>query len=250
MKKIILAILDGMGLREETYGNAVKNAKTKALDKLIKEFPHSKLDASGEAVGLPKGQMGNSEVGHITIGTGRIIDQPLQKINKALEDGSFYTNKNIVEAKDRDEENLISNEVLQASAIEEKILPTAEFAMKKVYNECGHFKFEYAELPQELVNLTEEELEAYYKDWEIEEFSPSKIILTKEINSLCDEHFIIKLGEKYVQVFHLEPDGNLVVYETTDISREYLPEEDIKKLEEGIYVFGEGKLNSVLEDFE
>ena len=160
------------------------------------------------------------------------------------------SNKNIVEAKDRDEENLISNEVLQASAIEEKILPTAEFAMKKVYNECGHFKFEYAELPQELVNLTEEELGAYYKGWEIEEFSPSKIILTKEINSLCDEHFIIKLGEKYVQVFHLELDGNLVVYETTDISREYLPEEDIKKLEEGIYVFGEGKLNSVLEDFE
>lgn len=159
------------------------------------------------------------------------------------------SNKNIVEAKDR-EENSISNEVLQASAIEEKVLPTAEFAMKKVYNECGHFKFEYAELPQELVNLTEEEVEDYYKDWEIEEFSPSKIILTKEINSLCDEHFIIKLGEKYVQVFHLEPDGNLVVYETTDISREYLPEEDIKKLEEGIYVFGEGKLNSILEDFE
>lgn len=159
------------------------------------------------------------------------------------------SNKNIVEAKDR-EENSISNEVLEASAIEEKVLPTAEFAMKKVYNECGHFKFEYAELPQELINLTEEELEAYYKDWEIEEFSPSKIILTKEINSLCDEHFIIKLGEKYVQVFHLEPDGNLVVYETTDISREYLPEEDIKKLEEGIYVFGEGKLNSILEDFE
>ena len=159
------------------------------------------------------------------------------------------SNKNMLEAKDR-EENSISNEVLEASAIEEKVLPTAEFAMKKVYNECGHFKFEYAELPQELINLTEEELEAYYKDWEIEEFSPSKIILTKEINSLCDEHFIIKLGEKYVQVFHLEPDGNLVVYETTDISREYLPEEDIKKLEEGIYVFGKGKLNSVLEDFE
>ena len=182
-------------------------------------------------------------------------------VNQKLSDGNLKvvgdelhflneSNKNIVEAKDRDEENLISNEVLQASAIEEKILPTAEFAMKKVYNECGHFKFEYAELPQELVNLTEEELEAYYKDWEIEEFSPSKIILTKEINSLCDEHFIIKLGEKYVQVFHLELDGNLVVYETTDISREYLPEEDIKKLEEGIYVFGEGKLNSVLEDFE
>lgn len=132
----------------------------------------------------------------------------------------------------------------------EKLSANAILILKKYYIQCEHTINEYVELPQELVNLTEEELEAYYKDWEIEEFSPSKIILTKEINSLCDEHFIIKLGEKYVQVFHLEPDGNLVVYETTDISREYLPEEDIKKLEEGIYVFGEGKLNSVLEDFE
>ena len=98
MKKVILAILDGVGLREEKIGNALANADTKALDKLIKEFPHSKLSASGEAVGLPQGQMGNSEVGHITIGSGRIVDQPLQKINKALEDGSFYTNEEILEA--------------------------------------------------------------------------------------------------------------------------------------------------------
>ena len=82
MKKVIFTILDGVGIREEEIGNAVKNANTKALDKLIKEFPNSKLKASGEAVGLPKGQMGNSEVGHITIGAGRIINQPLQKINK------------------------------------------------------------------------------------------------------------------------------------------------------------------------
>ena len=95
MKKVIFTILDGVGIREEETGNAVKNANTKALDKLIKEFPNSKLKASGESVGLPKGQMGNSEVGHITIGAGRIINQPLQKINKALEDGSFYKNEEI-----------------------------------------------------------------------------------------------------------------------------------------------------------
>lgn len=95
MKKVIFTILDGVGIRKEETGNAVKNANTKALDKLIKEFPNSKLKASGEAVGLPKGQMGNSEVGHITIGAGRIINQPLQKINKALEDGSFYKNEEI-----------------------------------------------------------------------------------------------------------------------------------------------------------
>lgn len=98
MKKVIFAILDGFGIREEEKGNAVKNAPTKAIDKLIKEFPNSKLKASGEEVGLPKGQMGNSEVGHITIGSGRIINQPLQKINKALEDLSFYNNKEILKA--------------------------------------------------------------------------------------------------------------------------------------------------------
>ena len=96
MKKVILTILDGFGISENSQKNAIENANTRALNKLIKEFPHSKLKASGEAVGLPQGQMGNSEVGHITIGSGRIINQPLQKINKALEDRSFYKNEEIL----------------------------------------------------------------------------------------------------------------------------------------------------------
>lgn len=98
MKKVIFTILDGFGIRESEVGNAVKNASTKAIDKLLKEFPNSHLKASGEEVGLPKGQMGNSEVGHITIGSGRIVNQPLQKINKALEDKSFYSNEEIIKA--------------------------------------------------------------------------------------------------------------------------------------------------------
>ena len=98
MKKVIFAILDGFGIREEVVGNAVKNASTKSIDKLLKEFPNSALKASGEEVGLPKGQMGNSEVGHITIGSGRIVNQPLQKINKSLEDKSFYNNEEIIKA--------------------------------------------------------------------------------------------------------------------------------------------------------
>lgn len=98
MKKVIFAILDGVGIRENPIGNAFINAKTPAIDKLMKEFPNSKLEASGEAVGLPKGQMGNSEVGHITIGGGRIVNQPLQRINKSLEDKSFYQNEEIIKA--------------------------------------------------------------------------------------------------------------------------------------------------------
>ena len=67
--------------------------------------------------------------------------------------------------------------------------------MKKYYDECGHFKFQYAELPVELINLTKEEVEDLYDDWEVEEFSSNSVVLCKEINSICDEDFFIKLGE-------------------------------------------------------
>ena len=81
-KPIILTILDGYGLREETHGNAVKLADNKIFNYLWKKYPHTELIASGQEVGLPKGQMGNSEVGHMNIGAGRIVYQPLELINK------------------------------------------------------------------------------------------------------------------------------------------------------------------------
>ena len=93
MKKVLLCILDGVGLNKETYGNAFYQANTPCLDKLLKEYPNSKLDASGELVGLPAGQMGNSEVGHMNIGAGRIVYQPLGLINSKIKDESIYTNK-------------------------------------------------------------------------------------------------------------------------------------------------------------
>jgi len=93
MKKILLCILDGVGLSEETHGNAFYQANTPCLDKLFSNYPNSKLDASGELVGLPIGQMGNSEVGHMNIGAGRIVYQPLGLINKQIQDKTFYENK-------------------------------------------------------------------------------------------------------------------------------------------------------------
>ena len=93
MKKVLLCIMDGVGIREATLGNAYKNANTKILDKLMKNYPHTYLEASGEYVGLPKGQMGNSEVGHTTIGSGRIIYQSLEKINQSIKDKTFFHNE-------------------------------------------------------------------------------------------------------------------------------------------------------------
>ncbi len=85
-------MLDGWGCAPPGPGNAVELAETPVFDRLWAEYPHTTLKASGEAVGLPPGQMGNSEVGHLTIGSGRVLDQDLQRINRAIEDGSFFEN--------------------------------------------------------------------------------------------------------------------------------------------------------------
>ena len=95
-QKILLTILDGYGLRKEEHGNAVNQANNKTFNELWRKFPHTTLIASGEEVGLPNGQMGNSEVGHMNIGAGRIIYQPLERINKSIKDKTFFQNKEIL----------------------------------------------------------------------------------------------------------------------------------------------------------
>lgn len=93
MKKVLLCILDGVGLSDEEHGNAFYHANKPTINKLIKEYPNTTLEASGEFVGLPTGQMGNSEVGHMNIGAGRIVYQPLGLINAKIKENSFKENK-------------------------------------------------------------------------------------------------------------------------------------------------------------
>ena len=93
--KALLVILDGFGLGDHQKDDAIFNTPTPYIDSLMAEYPHSKLDASGESVGLPDGQMGNSEVGHLNIGAGRVVYQDLVKINRAIADGSFAENPEI-----------------------------------------------------------------------------------------------------------------------------------------------------------
>ncbi|WP_097014751.1 2,3-bisphosphoglycerate-independent phosphoglycerate mutase [Anaerocolumna aminovalerica] len=97
-KPTVLMILDGYGLNEKTEGNAIKLAKTPVMDKLMKEYPFVRGNASGMAVGLPEGQMGNSEVGHLNMGAGRIVYQELTRITKEIQDGDFFKNDALLEA--------------------------------------------------------------------------------------------------------------------------------------------------------
>lgn len=91
-KPLILMILDGWGINPEPANNAVAQARTPNLDRLLAEYPHTRIRTSGMAVGLPDGQMGNSEVGHLNLGAGRIVYQDLTRITKSIQDGDFFTN--------------------------------------------------------------------------------------------------------------------------------------------------------------
>ena len=94
----VLCILDGFGLREKERGNAVSLARTPNLDRLLRNYPNSTLKTFGKDVGLPTGQMGNSEVGHINIGAGRVIFQDLLRINNAIADESFFSNPELLKS--------------------------------------------------------------------------------------------------------------------------------------------------------
>jgi 2,3-bisphosphoglycerate-independent phosphoglycerate mutase len=104
-KPAAIIILDGFGLRGETSGNAVAQAKKPNFDRYWNTYPHTTLTACGEAVGLPEGQMGNSEVGHLNIGAGRIVYQDLTRISKSIRDGEFYDNETLIGAVRHAKEN-------------------------------------------------------------------------------------------------------------------------------------------------
>src|SRR5712675_2832689 len=96
-KPIVLTVLDGWGYRAETEGNAIALARKPVYDELLRTFPNTLIGTSGPAVGLPAGQMGNSEVGHMNIGAGRVVYQDLVRINKAVEEKELDHNPTLLD---------------------------------------------------------------------------------------------------------------------------------------------------------
>lgn len=133
---------------------------------------------------------------------------------------------------------------------EEKISPNATLILKKHYKECDHTIKEYAEIPEEFVNLTKSEIEKEYPEWEVEKFTPLDIILIKEEEGFCNEHFILKEEQGVITVYKIDKQGEESLYDTTGISVEYLTESDKLELKNGIKVYGKEELNSMLENYE
>lgn len=133
---------------------------------------------------------------------------------------------------------------------EEKISPNATLILKKHYKECDHTIKEYAEIPEEFVNLTKSEIEKEYPEWKVEKFTPLDIILIKEEEGFCNEHFILKEKQGVITVYKIDKQGEESLYDTTGISVEYLTESDKLELKNGIKVYGKEELNSMLENYE
>src|SRR3990170_2449597 len=100
-KPLLLIILDGWGHNPSSYGNAIALARKPAWDELNRSFPHTLIHTSGPAVGLPEGQMGNSEVGHLNIGSGRIVHMDITRIDRAIESGALFREKLLLDAMER-----------------------------------------------------------------------------------------------------------------------------------------------------
>ncbi len=187
----------------------------------------------------------------IGIVVGRLIYNNNEKL--ANKNNIIQNEINIVSEKVTDdciEEYQEVQEEVATNSQEEKISPNCLLILKKYYAECNHTINEYVDVPQDLVNGTEEDLKKEYPYWQIEKYSSNEIILYKEFNSNCGQHFVLKEDDGKITVYKINENNEEEIYEKTEISVEYLSETDKGKISEGIKVNGIEELNQLLEDFE
>jgi len=144
----------------------------------------------------------------------------------------------------------VSEEVQEVVATPKKISPYATLTIEKFFKGCGHTTIDSIEIPKELVNMTEEELQAKYEKWDIRSFEEKEIYLYREIEANCSSHFVVKENSGKVAVFSQLTNKNMQFIEDTNIDFESLREEDRALIQEGIEIYGQEELSSFIEDFE
>ena len=167
---------------------------------------------------------------------------------------NFSTNENIENIQSSkslvNDNNIDNTDVIITSYSKFKISPNTKIVFETVYNMCNHKNIKEEIVPKELVNFNEEELKNKYKDYEIKQFSVEKVILCKEIDEYCGNHFLLKESEGVVAIYKVKNDGSEELMDLTDISIQYLTETDKLKLQSGIKIYGQKNLDKALEDFE
>lgn len=179
--------------------------------------------------------------------TGIYIYKIINKSDKEIAKINEIYNNRIVENEKNSQE---IEEIISTNSSDKKITPHTKLILRKYYEECGHSINEYVEMPSELINMTKEELENEYKDWNINTFSEDEVILIKTVNEFCNEHYSLKELDGYVAIYKIDKNGKEILQEKTAISTRYLTQTDKSHLENEIKIFGTENLNKFIEDFE
>lgn len=142
------------------------------------------------------------------------------------------------------------NEIIATSSKDMKISPNAIVIEKRYYKGCDHLIRENTDIPVSLINQSEEEIKKYYSDWKVEEYSSNEIIVYKEFEGICHEHYVIKENNGVLGIY-IENDEKILEWqEDTEIEVQYLPEEDIEEFKVGVRVVGKTNLYNFLENYE
>ena len=161
------------------------------------------------------------------------------------------TNKVKRNSNQEDTVNIIDDtETIEVNTREEKTTPNTVMILKKRYKDCGHEVKRRATIPEEMVNLTKYEIAEIYPNWILEGFSKDEIILTKEVDSFCGEHYLLIEENGEVNIYSVDEEGKKSFKKKTDVTLDYLPETDRITLKNGLMVYGTENLNRVLEDYE
>ena len=177
----------------------------------------------------------------------------ISRPNESEEQLQIETNvadENILDECTDEYEELQENEMLETDAQEEKISPNCSFTVRTYYKGCGHITSEYNNIPEELVNKTEQELKEMYPEYMVETFKSNEIVVYKEKEGECGEHYLVKDLNGTVVIYERMNDGTEKLLEETSISTDYLPETDKIQMQEGIEVNGKQELNQLIEDYE
>ena len=143
-----------------------------------------------------------------------------------------------------------SEDLIKVNNTEEKTSPNCKIILKLYYKKCGHLLEKTKTIEEADVNLTEQDLKERFKDWELQKFTPTEIVLYKEFDGFCKEHYVLKEKNGNIAIYSVDENNNETFIESTEVSTQYLEEDDLNKIKDGIYIYSKKELNKVLEDFE
>ena len=170
-----------------------------------------------------------------------------EKNRNNTEGTEFVSEKELA---DTSKANINSDNLIETSSVENIVSPNAVIVKKIYYKACDHLIRKVEDIPEELVNKTEEDIKEIYTDWELEEYTPTQITLYKSMSGNCGEHYFVQEHNGVIGIYTTDEYGVKTLKEDTEISTQYLPEEDIQNLKAGVEVVGHTKLIEFLEDYE